>query len=134
MIENLTKEQIEGMFDALPFQMLFVDANDRVQFWNNSKARLLAPPEDVVGKDVRGCHQEKSLPRLEQILTNLKSGAKDEEEFWVSMEDSGLKALNRFLAIRDKDGNYLGTMEYLLNFTYLNQIAEDKKDAHKYQP
>jgi len=42
-------------------------------------------------------------------------------------------ALNRFFAIRDPEGNYLGTMEYLLNFSYIEQIAEKKKDAHVFK-
>ena len=134
MIENLSKEQIKAMFDVLPFQMVFIDENDRIRYWNESKARLTEAPEDSLGRDVRDCHQKTSLPRLEQILSDFKSGKKDEAEFWVVMEDVGLKALNRFFAIRDSEGNYLGTMEYLLNFSYLDQIAEEKKDAYTFRP
>ncbi|GAB4354574.1 MAG: hypothetical protein Kow0099_38720 [Candidatus Abyssubacteria bacterium] len=134
MIESLSKDQIEGMFNALPFQMVFIDENDRIRYWNESKARLMEAQEDRLGQDVRGCHQEKSLPRLEQMLSDFKSGKKDEDEFWVEIEEMGLKALNRFFAIRDAQGNYLGTMEYLLNFAYINGIAEEKKDAHKFRP
>lgn len=134
MIENLSREQISAMFDALPFQMLFIDENDRIQYWNMSKARLMEPPTDSLGQDVRGCHQAKSLPRLERMLADFKSGKKDEDEFWVTVEGMGLKALNRFFAIRDADGKYLGTMEYLLNFSYINQIAEEKKGAYTFHP
>jgi hypothetical protein len=134
MIENLSKEQITGMFDALPFQMVFVDKNDRLRYWNNSKARLTEPPVESLGKDIRECHRKKSLPRLEQILADFKSGKKDEAEFWVTAEGMGLKALNRFFAIRNSEGEYLGTMEYLLNFTYLEAIADEKKDAHTFKP
>ena len=49
------------------------------------------------------------------------------------MDEIGLKALNRFFAIRNPQGNYLGTMEYLLNFGYIEQIAEEKKDSHVFQ-
>lgn len=129
MIETLSTEQIEGMFNALPFQMLFIDENDCVRYWNESKARLMEPPQDRLGQDVRDCHKESSLPGLEKILSDLKSGKKDEAEFWVIVEDMGLRALNRFFAIRDKSGNYLGTMEYLLNFSHIDNIAEEKKDA-----
>jgi len=130
MIESLSKEQIEGMFDALPFQMLFIDENDRVRYWNNSKARLMEPPVDSLGNDLRDCHKESSLPRLDKILSDFKSGKADEAEFWVIVEDMGLRALNRFFAIRDEAGNYLGTFEYLLNFGYIDNIAEEKKDAY----
>ena len=53
------------------------------------------------------------------------SGRKDFEK-----EDWGLKALNCFFAVRDKSGKYLGTLEHFLNFAYINNIAEEKKDAH----
>jgi PAS domain S-box-containing protein len=134
MIENLSKEQIESMFNALPFQMLFIDENDLIQFWNDSPARLTqAPSEDIVGKDVRDCHKEESLPMLEKFISDLKSGKADEAEFWVGIEGTEFKALNRFFAIRDKEGKYLGMMEYLLNFSYLDVIAEQKKDAYTYR-
>ena len=130
MIKNLSEEQIEGMFNVLPFQLLFIDENDRVRYWNESKARLMEPPKDSQGNDVRNCHKEQSLPRLEKILSDFKSGKEDEAEFWVVVEDIGLRALNRFFAIRNSEGAYVGTMEYLLNFSYINNIAEEKKDAY----
>lgn len=133
MIENLTKEQIQAMFDALPFQMIFIDEDDRILWWNESKARLMEAPRDRLGKDVRHCHKPESLPRLEKILADFKSGRADEAEFWVVVEEIGLRALNRFFAIRDRQGKYLGTMEYLLHFGYLEKIAEEKKDAHTFQ-
>jgi DUF438 domain-containing protein len=83
-----------------------------------------------ITQDVRACHKESSLPRLEKMLSDFKSGKKDEDEFWVIQEDWGLKALNCFFAVRNKSGKYLGTLEYLLNFAYINNIAEEKKDAH----
>ena len=133
MIENLSKEQIKGMFDALPFQMVFIDENDKIQFWNESKARLMEAPADRLGRDVRDCHKVESLPRLEKILSDFKSCQADEAEFWVVVKEMGLKALNRFFAIRNREGKYLGTMEYLLNFGYLEQVAEEKKEAHTFQ-
>ncbi len=133
MIENLSGEQIKAMFDALPFQMVFIDADDKIQWWNDSKARLMEAPKDRLGMDVRDCHKPSSLPRLEKMLSDFKSGNADEAEFWVTVEEMGLKALNRFFAIRDPEGKYLGTMEYLLNFGYIDQIAEEKKDAHVFQ-
>jgi DUF438 domain-containing protein len=114
--------------------MLYIDKNDRVRYWNMSKARVMEPPVDSLGQDVRNCHQAKSLPRLERMLADFKSGNKDEDEFWISSEEMGLKALNRFFAIRDENGKYLGTMEYLLNFSYLDKVAEEKKDSYVFRP
>jgi hypothetical protein len=131
MIENLSHEQIEGIFNALPFQLVFIDQDDRIQYWNEFKGRLVAANADNLGKDVRTCHKNKSLPKLERILSDFKSGKRDEAEFWVPLEHCDMRALNRFFAIRDSSGRYLGTMEYLLNFTYIEKIAEEKKDAER---
>jgi DUF438 domain-containing protein len=129
MIGNLSKEQIKAMFDALPFQMVFIDGNDKIQWWNESKARLMEAPKDRLGKDVRECHKPESLPRLEKMLSDFKSGKADEAEFWIP--SLAPRLLNRFIAIRDQDGKYLGILEYLLNFDAIELIAIAKKDAPK---
>jgi len=129
MLEELTGEQLQGILDALPMEILFVDANDRVQFWNKADKRT--GRTDILGKDIRGCHKPESMPRLEKLISNLKDGVKDEEEFWVSYND---RILNRFIAVRNKQGKYLGMVQYLFRFKDLEKLAEEKKDAYKLLP
>ena len=133
MIENLTGEQLEAILDTLPINFIFVDDNERLVYWNKDAVRRSSgAPVDVLGKDVRGCHQESSLPRLERMVSDFKSGARDEDEFWLMGLDH--KILNRFLAVRNPDGKYLGMIEYLLDFTALEELAEAKKDSHARWP
>ncbi len=129
MLKGLTGEQLQGILDALPVEILFVDANDRVQFWNKTDKRT--GRTDILGKDIRGCHKPESMPRLEKLISNLKDGVKDEEEFWVSFND---RILNRFIAVRNKQGKYLGMIQYLFRFKDLEKLAEEKKDAYKLLP
>jgi DUF438 domain-containing protein len=84
----------------------------------------------TLGRDVRSCHKPESLPRTEQMLDDLRSGRKDEDEFWI--DGLGVKLLNRFLAVRDDSGKYLGCIEYLLDFTALEALARGKQDAHRF--
>ncbi len=95
---------------------------------NKGEKRSRPAPTDIVGKDIRDCHKPESLPLVEQFVSNLKSGKKDEEEFWLLFPDR--KILNRFLAVRDKSGTYLGMIEYLLDFKSMEELAEAKKNAH----
>lgn len=130
MIENLDLEQISGILDALPFEMMFVDENDCVQYGNKLDTRTFRfQGGKVAGKDVRTCHPEHVLPKVEKILSDFKSGAADEAEFWIPSLKPRL--LNRFIAIRDRSGKYMGILEYLLDFEAIEQIAIDKKDAPK---
>ena len=125
MIENLSKEQIEGVFDALPVDFLFVDEDDRLQHWNKTETRKRRAPVEVLGKDIRDCHTAEALPMLEQVLAALKSGEKDEAGFWMPGEKRGL--FNRFVAVRDESGKYLGLLQYLLDFTAMEELRQSLK-------
>ena len=129
MIENLKLEQISAILDALPFDIMFVDENDLVQYGNKLGTRLFRFQKDIAGKDIRSCHPKRALPKVEKILADFKSNKADEAAFW----SPGLapKILNRFIALRDSSGKYMGILEYLLDFNAIEQIAEDNKDAPK---
>ena len=130
LLDRLSKEQIEGIFEALPIDIGFVDENECPQYWNKLETRARPAPVKVLGKDMRGCHTV-GLPMMEQFVSDLKSGKKDEAAFWLLGER---KLLNRFLAVRDKSGKYLGILNYILDFTAMEELAEAYKDAHKRWP
>lgn len=130
LIDRLSKDQIEAILDALPIEFIFVDENDRLQYYNKGEKRTRQGPDDILGKDIRQCHKPASLPRADEMLGSFRSGRKDEDEFWV--EGLGTRLLNRFLAVRDRSGRYLGCLEYLLDFTALERLAEEKVDSHRF--
>lgn len=132
MIEGLSDAQLEAILDTLPMNFIFVDDNERLIYRNKAEARGASGAPDIIGKDIRGCHKESCLPRLEQMVSDFKSGAKDEDEFWMMVPER--KILNRFLAVRDRSGKYLGMVEYLLDFTAMEELAEAKKDSYKRWP
>lgn len=130
MIDRLSKEQLDAILDALPIEFIFVDANDRLQYVNKKERQARMDGDEILGNDVRMCHKPESLPRTDQMLADFKSRRKDEDEFWI--DGVGTKLLNRFLAVRDESGQYLGCIEYLLDFTALEKLAEAKKDSHRH--
>ena len=132
MIKNMKREQIAAILDAMPFEMTFVDENDLVQYANKIETRILQFNKDeVAGRYVGSCMSAKTQPKMEKILADFKSGKADEAEFWIripSLTGAGMW-LDRFIALHDKTGKYLGVLQYILNFQTIEQIAEDKKDA-----
>jgi uncharacterized protein len=132
MIEGLSDAQLEAILDTLPMNFIFVDENERLVYRNKAGGGGAQGAPDIMGKDIRGCHKESSLPRLEQMVLDFKSRKKDEDEFWMMVPERRL--LNRFLAVRDKSGNYLGMIEYVLDFTAMDELAEAKKDSYKRWP
>ena len=130
MIDRLSKEQLEAILNTLPIELIFVDQNDCLQYCNKAERQERMSQGKILGRDIRNCHKPESLPRTDQMLDDLRSGKKDEDEFWI--DGLGVKLLNRFLAVRDQSGKYLGCIEYLLDFTALEALAKAKEDSHRF--
>jgi DUF438 domain-containing protein len=109
MIENLSQEQLLGILEIIPIDISFVDENDSVRFWNKHETRVFKRPRGVLGKSVQNCHPAHSVDKVNQILSDFKSGKRDLAEFWIDLK--GMKVYIRYFAVRDKNGRYLGTPE-----------------------
>jgi PAS domain S-box-containing protein len=125
MIENLTQQQIAGIFEALPVDISFVDENDTVRFWNKHDKRVFKRPMSSLGKTVQKCHPPKSVDTVNKILADLKSGRRDSAEFWIDLK--GRKVYIRYFAVRDKEGKYLGTLEASQDITDIKKIEGERR-------
>jgi PAS domain S-box-containing protein len=125
MIENLNKEQLAGIFEALPVEVSFVNENDLVRFWNKHETRIFKRPVSVVGKSVQNCHPKHSVDKVNQLLADFKSGKKDSAEFWIDLK--GRKVYIRYFAVRDKTGRYLGTLEVSQDITDIKKIEGERR-------
>ena len=125
MIENLSREQLEGILEAIPVEISFVDENDLVKLWNKHETRIFKRPISVIGKSVQNCHPKQSVAKVNQILSDFKSGRKDSAEFWINLGER--KVYIRYFAVRDKAGKYLGTLEATQDITEIKKIEGEKR-------
>jgi uncharacterized protein len=128
-LEKLSPEFLSAMHDMLPVDFSVVDANDNVQYWNRHGVRIFKRGPAVIGRNVRMCHPSGSLHKVENVLEVLKSGERDEIDFWLDMPVNGelSKVLIRYKAIRDENGKYLGTLESSINLTPLKSIEGENR-------
>ena len=125
MIENLNKEQLEGILETIPLDISFVDENGLVKFWNKHETRTFKRPYSALGKSVQNCHPEHSLDKVNQVLSHLKSGKRNFAEFWIDL--GGRKIHIRYFAVRDKASKYLGTLEATQDITEIKRIEGEKR-------
>ncbi|MGB6872944.1 MAG: PAS domain-containing protein [Dehalococcoidia bacterium] len=125
MIENLSREQLEGILEAIPVEISFVDENDLVKLWNKHETRIFKRPISVIGKSVQNCHPKQSVVKVNQILSDFKSGRKDSAEFWINLGERTVYI--RYFAVRDKAGRYLGTLEATQDITEIKKIEGEKR-------
>jgi PAS domain S-box-containing protein len=74
LIGNLSKNVLEAVLETMPLEFSVLDSNDEVLAWNKHKTRIFKRPEAVVGRNVRKCHPEKSLYKVEKIISEMKEG------------------------------------------------------------
>lgn len=121
----LTPEEISQILNVIPGDMTFIDKNDTVKYFSQGKERIFARTKAVIGRSVQNCHPPASVHIVDKILEDFKSGKKDHEDFWIKMGD--LYVLIRYFAVRSKDGEYLGTLEFTQNIAPIKEIEGEKR-------
>jgi PAS domain S-box-containing protein len=125
MLETLSTETLEAVFDALPVDITFVDGADAVRYYSRDKDRIFKRSPAVIGKQVQDCHPRKSLDKVVQVVSDLKSGKRNVAEFWIELK--GRLVYIRYLPVKDKQGQYLGIVEVSQDITDIQKIKGEKR-------
>lgn len=120
----LTSGQVDLMLRNLPFDLTFVDSDDRVRFYSEGE-RVFPRSPAAIGREVRNCHPPKSLDKVEQILAEFKEGTKDLAEFWIELGDTF--AHIRYFALRDAAGVYQGCLEVVQDATHVRALTGQRR-------
>ena len=131
MIGDMSKEELDAVLETIPIEFSVLDKNDKVLTWNKHSTRIFKRPEAAIGRDVRKCHPQKSLVKVEQIISEMKSGKRDKAEFWIDLpiREGGLKhkILIRYFALRNKNKEYLGCLEASQDISNIQKIKGEKR-------
>jgi len=122
---NLSEEEIESIFNSLPVDITFVDKDDKVRYFSQSKERIFVRTKAVLGLKVQDCHPRKSLHVVNQILEDFKKGKREVAEFWINFE--GKLVHIRYFPVRNKKGEYLGCAEATQDIANLKKIKGEKR-------
>ena len=112
---SMTPDEINAIFNSIPFDLTFVDKNDKVQYFTQGRERIFARTRAILGRDVKMCHPPSSVHIVEKIINDFRSGKEDSAPFWIELHGKFISI--EYFALRDKDGNYLGTLEVSQDLT-----------------
>jgi PAS domain S-box-containing protein len=122
---SLSRDEVEAILDTLPVDISFIDKNDRVKYFNKAEKRIFVRTKAVIGRSVQMCHPQKSVHVVNRIIEAFTTGEKDTAEFWITMNNRLIHI--RYLAVKDKKGKYLGTMEVTQDLTDLKNIKGERR-------
>ncbi|HID57394.1 TPA: DUF438 domain-containing protein [Candidatus Poribacteria bacterium] len=122
---SLSREEIEWILNSLPVDITFVDRDDTVRYFNQSKDRIFVRTKAVIGRKVQQCHPQKSIHLVNKILEEFKTGKRDEAEFWIQMGERLIHI--RYFPVRSGRGEYLGCIEVTQDITDIKRIEGEKR-------
>ena len=126
LINNLSSEQIDALFEALPVEVTFVDADDSVAYFNRlDKEKIFPRTRSVVGRKVAKCHPAQSVDRVLEIVDGFKKGTLDKAEFWINF--AGDKVLIQYFPVKDEEGKYMGTVEITQKIGAIQRLQGEKR-------
>ena len=118
-------EELEAVLNTLPVDITFVDKEDRVRYFSQSKERIFPRTKAVIGRKVQQCHPQKSLHVVEEILSDFKENKREEAGFWINL--GGRLVYIRYFAVRDKAEKYVGCLEVTQDITDIKKIEGEKR-------
>ncbi len=122
---SFSKEQLEFCLNSIPFDLTFIDKDDKVRYFSEGRDRVFLRTKAVIGRSVQLCHPEKSVHIVNNILDAFKTGKKNVAEFWIQMNQRTIHI--RYFAVKDKAGQYVGTVEVTQDITDLKKIQGEKR-------
>ena len=124
MAGELSQETLAAILDTIPTGINFADENEIVRY--RSSAGGLKPNPERIGGTVQECHSEASVPLVNQVISDLKSGKRDKVEAWK--DRNGRKIYYRYFPVRNKSGKFIGTLEVVEDITDIQKITGEKKE------
>lgn len=121
----LTIEEISLIFDHLPVDITFVDKDNRVKYFSAAKERIFPRTPAIIGRTVQNCHPPDSVHVVNKIVSEFKEGKRDHADFWLKMGE--MFVYIRYFAIRNSDGEYVGTLEVTQNIADIKQLSGEKR-------
>ena len=122
---KLNLEQINLMLKNLPFDVTYVDENDRVRYYSQGLERIFPRSPAVIGRAVQNCHPPASVHVVEKILDSFKRKEKDQAEFWLTLKDRFIHI--RYFAIYDRKGEYRGVVEVSQDVTDIRALKGQRR-------
>lgn len=117
--------ELMAVLNSIPFDMTFVDKDDRVKYFTQGRERIFARSRAILGRKVQQCHPPSSVGIVEKILADFKSGKEDHAAFWITLNDRFIHI--EYYALHSEEGEYLGILEVSQDLTEKRELEGERR-------
>lgn len=125
---HLKKDELIALLNTIPVEITFVDKDNINRFFNEGP-KVFKRPQMAIDREVFSCHPPKIEPMVRSIISDFREGKQDKLPIW--MEKGGKPFLVTYMAVRDEENHYVGTLEAVQD---MEEIKEHFKEYFKKHP
>lgn len=122
---SFSVSELELLLNNIPFDMTFVDKQDRVRYFTQGRERIFSRSRAILGRKVQQCHPPSSVDIVEKILNDFKAGREQHAAFWITM--GGRFIHIEYLALQSRSGEYIGTLEVSQDLTEKRKLEGEQR-------
>ncbi len=122
---SLSVQELQAILNTLPVDITFVSSDNRVKYFSQSRERIFQRNRAILNRDVRQCHPPASVHIVDKILDDFRSGRQNRAAFWIHRR--GRMIHIEYFAVRNDEGEYLGTLEVTQDITGYRALEGEKR-------
>ncbi len=122
---SMKPDELRAVLATLPVELTFVDAEDRVRYFSDSREQIFKRSKAILGRKVQNCHPPASVHVVQKLLDDFRGGQRDAAEFWINFKGKFVNI--RYFAVRDEKGTYLGTLEVTQDVTHIRSLQGERR-------
>ena len=120
---HMTVEQLEAMLNTIPLELTFVDV-DNINRYFNEGPKVFKRPGMAIDREVFSCHPPKIEQMVRKIIEDFRNGTRDQVPVW--MNKNGHTMLVTYMAVRDRNHQYIGTVEVVQDMEFAKEYFEGR--------
>ena len=120
---HITLEQLTALLNTVPLEISFIDTENINRFFNEGP-KVFKRPAMAIDREVFSCHPPKIEPMVRAIIEDFRNNKRNRVPVW--MEKGGRTMLVTYMAVRDKNGKYLGTAEFVQIWSLQRSILANR--------
>ena len=120
---KLTLKQLRAILNVMPFEITVIDENDINRFFDEDENKVFKRPKMALNRNMYSCHPPRVKSMVTKLLDDFKSGKRD--SMHVVSKVNGIEVLTNYYALRDENGEYLGTMEAVMHIDGIINCNEE---------
>ncbi len=119
---ELSLAQIEAIFNVLPFDVDFINRDNRFTWFSNRDQREHKRQVSDLNKTLQEIHPAPVAKRAQAVISSFRVGLKDHVEIPLNL-NGHLVDIN-YYAVRDAKGEYLGAIEVTGSIDHIKSLLD----------